>query len=98
MIPEGFSPNDDPGGYNNTFIVKGLDLPNQVAELTIVNGAGAKVFSASNRAGQNWTDWDGKNSKGLDLPEGTYNYLLKITSKSNNQVFKKSGFIILKRY
>jgi hypothetical protein len=98
VIPEGFSPNNDPGGYNNTFIVRGLDLPNQIAEISIVNGAGAKVFSASNRSGQKWTDWDGKNSKGLDLPEGTYYYLLKITSRSNNQVFRKSGFIILKRY
>jgi hypothetical protein len=26
LIPEGFSPNNDPGGYNNTFVVKGLDL------------------------------------------------------------------------
>ncbi len=33
VIPEGFSPNDDPNGYNNTFIINGLDLPNQIAEL-----------------------------------------------------------------
>jgi gliding motility-associated-like protein len=97
-IPEGFSPNNDPGGYNNTFIIKGLDLPNQTAELTIVNGAGTEVFSTSNRNGQKWSDWDGTNSKGYDLPEGTYYYLLKITSKGNSQVFKKSGFIVLKRY
>jgi hypothetical protein len=97
-IPEGFSPNNDPGGYNNKFIIKGLDLVNQVAELSVVNSAGAEVFSTSNRSGQRWTDWDGTNSKGLDLPQGTYYYLLKITSNGNNQVFKKSGFIILKRY
>jgi len=98
VIPEGFSPNNDPENYNNTFIIAGLDLPNQIAELTVVNGAGTEVFSTSNRDGQNWTDWDGKNSKGLDLPEGTYYYLLKITSNGNGQVFKKSGFIVLKRY
>ena len=97
-IQEGFSPNDDPGGYNNTFVVKGLDLPNQIAELKIVTGAGAEVFSTSNRDRHTWTDWDGKNSKGFDLPEGTYYYLLKITSNGNDQIFKKSGFIILKRY
>jgi flagellar hook assembly protein FlgD len=56
------------------------------------------VFSASNRNGNEWEIWDGKNSKGHDLPEGTYYYLLKITSKRNSQVFKKSGFVILKRY
>jgi hypothetical protein len=97
-IPEGFSPNNDPGGYNNKFIIKGLDLINQIAELTVVNGAGSEVFSTSNRNGQIWTDWDGTNSKGLDLPEGTYYYLLKLTSTGSDQVFKKSGFVILKRY
>jgi len=99
MIPEGFSPNNDPGNYNNTFIITGLDLPNQDAELNIVNGAGAEVFSTSNLDGQNWSDWDGKNSNGFDLPEGTYYYLLKLISKGpEKQVFKRSGFIILKRY
>ena len=94
FIPQGFSPNNDE--FNNTFIITGLDLPNQIAELTVVNGAGTEVFSTSNRNDQTWTDWDGKNSKGLDLPEGTYYYLLEITS--NGQVFKRSGFIVLKRY
>jgi hypothetical protein len=98
VIPEGFSPNNDPQGYNNTFVIKGLDLPNQEAELVIVNGAGTDVFSTSNRNGNEWLEWDGKNSKEVDLPEGTYYYLLKITSKLNGQVFKKSGFIVLKRY
>ena len=98
VVPEGFSPNDDPSGYNNTFIVKGLDLPNQTAELTIINGAGTEVFSTSNRKGNEWKEWDGKNQKGIDLPEGTYYYLLKLTSKGNGKVFKKSGFIVLKRY
>jgi hypothetical protein len=98
VIPEGFSPNDDPSGYNNKFIIKGLDLPNQTAELTIINGAGTQVFITSNRDGNDWIDWDGKNSKGVDLPEGTYYYLLRLTSNGNGQVFKKSGFIVLKRY
>lgn len=98
IIPEGFSPNNDPGNYNNEFIITGLDLPNQIAELKVVNGAGTEVYSTSNTDGQEWLAWDGKNSKGYDLPEGTYYYLLKITSKFNDQVFKKSGFIILKRY
>lgn len=98
FVPEGFSPNNDPGGYNNTFIIKGLDLPNQVAELKVLNSAGTEVFSTTNRNENEWTDWDGKNAQGVDLPEGTYYYLLTITSKANGSVFKKSGFIILKRY
>ena len=99
VIPKGFSPNNDPEGYNNTFIIKGLDLPNQIAELKVVNSAGTEVFSTSNLNGDtDWVDWDGKNSRGVDLPEGTYYYLLKLTSKGNGQVDKRSGFIILKRY
>lgn len=107
QIPEGFSPNNDPDGYNNTFIIKGLDLRKnqdgtpayQVAELKIINGAGTEVFETSNRDGNEWKHWDGKNSNGIDLPEGTYYYLLKITSvEVPGQVFKRSGFVILKRY
>jgi hypothetical protein len=98
FIPEGFSPNDDPEGYNNTFEIKGLDLESQTADLVIINSSGTEVFSTTNRNGNEWKVWDGKNSRGHDLPEGTYYYLLKITSLRNSQVFRKSGFVILKRY
>jgi len=99
FIPEGFSPNND--GINDKFIITGLDLPNQIAELKIVNSAGVEVFSTSNINGQEWTDWDGKNTKGDDLPEATYYYMLKLISAGNSgngQVHKESGFTILKRY
>lgn len=97
VIPEGFSPNND--NFNNTFIITGLDLPNQKAELKIINGAGAEVYSTFKTDDVlTWKDWDGKNSNGIDLPEGTYYYLLKITSIGNGQVFRRSGFIVLKRY
>ncbi len=99
-IPEGFSPNNDPDGYNNTFVIRGLDLPNQIAILKVFTGAGTEVFSTSNlRGNEAWTDWDGKDSRGIDLPEGTYYYLLTIAPKEKSggkDVFK--GFIILKRY
>jgi len=99
FVPEGFSPNHDAGNYNNNFVITGLDLENQVAELSIVNGAGAEVFSTSNQNGNLWTDWDGTNSKGAAVPEGTYYYMLKLTSKLKaGSVYKKSGFVILKRY
>jgi hypothetical protein len=109
VVPEGFSPNYDPDNYNNTFIISGLDLRKkwvapdsvpayQIADLIIINSAGTEVFSTTNRKGNTWKDWDGKNSKGLDLPEGTYYYLLKLTSVETGKVFKKSGFIVLKRY
>ncbi|MDY0098610.1 MAG: gliding motility-associated C-terminal domain-containing protein [Bacteroidales bacterium] len=98
IIPEGFSPNGDPDNYNNTFIIKGLDPASQEAELKIINGAGVEVFSTSNLNGNEWTSWDGTNRQGTPLAEGTYYYLLKIMSKPTGKVFRKSGFIILKRY
>jgi gliding motility-associated-like protein len=94
--PRAFSPNDDK--VNDTFIIEGLDKEDNWVDMTIVNGAGTEVFSTSNRNGQKFNDWDGKNSKGLDLSEGTYYYMLKITPKDGTSASKKSGFIILKRY
>jgi gliding motility-associated-like protein len=94
--PRAFSPNGD--GANDTFIVEGLDKEDNWIDLTIVNGAGTEVFSTTNRNGQQFNDWNGKNSRGLDLSEGTYYYLLKITPKDGTSTSKKSGFIILKRY
>jgi gliding motility-associated-like protein len=94
--PRAFSPNGD--GTNDTFIVEGLDKEDNWVDLKIVNGAGTEVFTTTNRNGQKFDDWNGKNSKGLDLPEGTYYYMLKITPKDGTSTSKKSGFIILKRY
>jgi gliding motility-associated-like protein len=95
VIPGGISPNGD--NVNDSLIINGLDPVNQVNELTIINGAGSKVFSTSNINGNKWKNWDGKNSSGIDLPEGTYYYLLKVTSTKTGLVVPKSGFIILRR-
>jgi gliding motility-associated-like protein len=99
VVPEMISPNDD--GINDILIIEGLNFDNQVIELTILNGAGALVFSTSNENGNDeWKDWDGKNSKGEELPEGTYYYLLEVDSPimaPGIDPTKKSGFIILKR-
>jgi gliding motility-associated-like protein len=95
VIPQGISPNGD--FVNDSLIINGLDLVNQIAELTIVNGAGTQVFSTSNRAGSKWQNWDGKNSNGVELPEGTYYYMLKVKSPKTDLTVPKSGFIILRR-
>jgi len=97
LFPQGFSPNGD--AWNNTFIIEGLNPDDNYLDLKIVNGAGTEVFSTSNRNGQEFSSWDGKNSKGLDLAEGTYYYMLKVTPKDGTAAPPlKSGFIILKRY
>jgi gliding motility-associated-like protein len=96
FVPRAFSPNGDK--WNNTFVIEGLNKEDNWIDLKIVNGAGTEVFSTSNRNGQEFIDWDGKNSKGLDLSEGTYYYMLKITPKGGSSLPPQSGFIILKRY
>lgn len=95
VIQGGISPNGD--NINDSLIINGLDLVNQIVELTIINGAGTQVFYTSNNNGNKWQNWDGKNSSGVELPEGTYYYLLKVTSKRTGLVIPKSGFIILRK-
>jgi gliding motility-associated-like protein len=99
-IPKGISPNGD--GLNDSLPIRGLDLVNQDVEFTILNSAGAKVFSASSFSGDtsNWRSWDGKTTGGADLPEGTYYYLLKMISrndKPSRPVELLKGYVILKR-
>jgi gliding motility-associated-like protein len=95
VIPQGISPNGD--GINDSLIINGIDTTYQEIELTILNGAGAPVFTASYGNGKPVKIWDGKNSKGAELPEGTYYYLLKVFSTSTRHVSQEKGFIILKR-
>lgn len=100
-VPKGISPNGDI--YNQSLVIRGLDLANQDVELTILNSAGAKVFSTYSFSGdqRTWQNWDGRNSQGADLPEGTYYYLLKMVTR-NEGAAKSSdllkGYIILKRH
>jgi hypothetical protein len=102
-IPDGISPNND--SKNDLFSIKGLDFsmdgeggrPSQSINLKILNSAGTQVFHTSND-GAEWKTWDGKDDGGIDLPEGTYYYLLKIQSNRSDIKFKpRTGFIILKR-
>jgi len=95
VIPGGISPNGD--NINDSLVINGLDLTNQAAELTIVNGAGTMVWSTSNKDGNRWMNWDGRSTSGAELPEGTYYYMLKVNSTKTGIVVPKSGFIILRR-
>ena len=66
-------------------------------DLIILDGAGQEVYSASKQEGEANLSWDGTDSKGKTMADGTYYYLLKITVQSNGQVFRRKGFIVLKR-
>jgi gliding motility-associated-like protein len=98
VIPEGISPNED--GLNDSLKISGIDFNVQEADLKILNSAGTLVFSTSHKLGKDndWVSWDGKDTKGALLPEGTYYYLLKVFTSETKHVVKSSGFIILKRH
>ncbi|TKC09145.1 T9SS type B sorting domain-containing protein [Pedobacter frigoris] len=84
IIPNVFTPNGD--GKNDTFEIPGLD---QYAEneLTIINRWGSTVYQKKSYK----NEWDGSS-----LNEGTYFYLLKIKSASNQwEVYK--GYVTIIR-
>jgi len=85
QIFSGFSPNGD--DYNPEFI---LELSGrEVSELIILNINGGLVFSTT---GTDQIKWDGRNSNGKEVPEGTYFYIVKEPGVSD-----RKGFIELRR-
>lgn len=71
FVPEGFSPNGDM--VNDKFVIKntrGLTI-----DLKVFNRYGAVVYTSDDY--QN--DWDGRNTTGQNLPDGTYFYVVKLS-------------------
>jgi gliding motility-associated-like protein len=91
-IPQGISPNGD--NVNDKLVIENLDFSHFFYTLRIINSAGSEVFYTDS---DNWTVWDGK-SNGMDLPEGTYYYLLTLQSNWDSTVTgQRKGFVVLKR-
>jgi gliding motility-associated-like protein len=83
----GFSPNGD--GKNDTWRIPILDVYPQ-NDVIIVNRWGSEVWSTNNYS--NTTNiWSGQNKNGVDLPDGTYYYIIRF----NNE--EKRGWVIIKR-
>jgi gliding motility-associated-like protein len=88
IVPNVFTPNGD--GVNDLFYIKGFNLSDFKCE--ILNRWGKKVYEWSNyREG-----WNGKDSNGNTLNEGTYYYLLTYTSAEAKALTRK-GFVELIR-
>ncbi|ASB48706.1 gliding motility-associated C-terminal domain-containing protein [Alkalitalea saponilacus] len=77
--PTGFSPNEIPDGFNDRFVIKGAThISNN--RLMVFNQAGEIVYQKQNYGGddENFDDpgwWDGKDSRGNPVPEGTYYFV-----------------------
>jgi gliding motility-associated-like protein len=81
-IPRGISPNND--GYNDSLDLSGFN----VAQLSIFNRYGAKVFSRTNYIDQ----WHGQADDNNELPTGTYYYSIKIATGE-----EKTGWVYINR-
>jgi gliding motility-associated-like protein len=83
----GFSPNND--AVNDTWKIKGIEaFPD--AEIIVYNRWGNQVFKTLSY--DNDQGWDGK-WEGNELPEGTYYYVIRLTSKRK----PLTGYIYLSR-
>jgi gliding motility-associated-like protein len=86
-VPQIITPNND--GLNDFWEVENVDyFENNHVE--IYNRWGNLVYKASPYD----NTWDGKNSKGYDLPEGTFFYILDLGKEGTKL---RTGFIIIKR-
>lgn len=82
IIPNVITPNRD--NNNDLFIIK--NKPENMS-LKIIDRWGIEVFEDNNYK----NDWKGVNKKGLELPEGTYYYIIKYKTDT------KTGFFNLIR-
>ena len=87
IVPTGITPNGD--GFNDKFVIVGLNYNDFVNNLIVFNRWGNKVFEVENY--QN--DWGGTNQKGEDLAEGTYFIILKVS----NDILDYNGYLDIRR-
>lgn len=87
VIPNIFTPNGD--GENDVFAL--MNFQNKVVEIKVLNRWGTEVYTNSTYL----NDWDGRDSNGNDVAEGTYFYI--ITDKTGDIPFSQNGFLQIMR-
>jgi len=85
LIPSGFSPNSD--GVNDKFVIKGL-IDEFDATLWIYDRWGNEILYQENYN----NNWEGKNYNDVDMPNGTYFYILEVKNEG-----KFKGYLVIKR-
>ena len=74
IIYNGFSPNNDPGGINETFVIRGINDLYPDHTVRIYNRWGNLVYETQNYENNEWSgQWDGQ-----DVPDGTYFYVIDL--------------------
>jgi gliding motility-associated-like protein len=85
-VPQIITPNQD--GKNDTWVINNIDyFTNNSVE--IFNRWGNRVFYETPYN----NSWDGKSDRGVDLPDGTYFYVINLGNGSKPQ----TGYIIIHR-
>lgn len=85
-VPQIITPNGD--GLNDYWVVYNIDYFEN-SQVEIYNRWGNRVYTAA----PYMNDWDGRNTNGEELPDGTYYYVLDI----GNGSAPHTGFIIIHR-
>jgi gliding motility-associated-like protein len=80
MVAKYFSPNGD--GYNDKLGIEHIDLYPDF-ELEVFSKFGQKVYTQK----KNYIPWDGK-WQGIDLPDGTYYFVLFYNADDKNNLVK----------
>jgi gliding motility-associated-like protein len=89
-VPNVFTPNGD--GANDLFFVKAKNLVE--IQAVIFDRWGNVVYEVNSLTGN--IEWDGKNSQGRVVAEGTYFYTIKAVGKDNTS-YEKKGTVSLIR-
>jgi gliding motility-associated-like protein len=91
VIPKGFSPNGDT--KNDVFDLGAVNA--ERIRLKIYNSTGVLVFESDDYLDVN--QWDGKNTNGVELPEGTYFYIADVKVAGREKELQFRSFVEILR-
>jgi gliding motility-associated-like protein len=91
VIPKAYSPNGDT--KHDYFDLGAVNAEN--ARIKIYNSAGILVFKSDDYTGDNL--WDGRNLNGVELPEGTYFYVIDMKVAGRKKEFQFRSFVEILR-
>ena len=91
VIPKGFSPNGDT--KNDVFDLGAVNA--EKIRLKIYNSTGVLVFESDDYL--EGSPWDGKNTNGVELPEGTYFYIADVKVAGREKEFQFRSFVEILR-
>ena len=97
VIPKGYTPNDD--NKNDIFDLRAKSAEN--IKIKVYNSAGMLVFEADDYCPEGTcpdkVSWNGYNQNGVELPEGTYFYDVRIKVAGKTEILQYRSFVEILR-